>query len=205
MNVEERVAFVTEGPGAHGKALCLALAAHGYAVGFTYGGREEDAASLRAEIEAMGVRALPHPVRQFHAPELGVAIVETAEQFGGVDLLVYLNEPPLAREQPERLLLDIDEEDWDAVMDRGAKGFFLTCKYVLPYLISRRGARLFAVDFHIGTCADCALTDYVSSRALEAAAAHIATEMSMYGIPAEYRRISEDEDWVADIAELLDV
>jgi NAD(P)-dependent dehydrogenase (short-subunit alcohol dehydrogenase family) len=97
---------------------------------------------------------------------------------------------PESLETSGGMLLDLDGEDWDSAMNRGAKGFFLVCKFALPYLICREGSRIVAIDPSDSGSKEPGLLEGVSKRALLAALEHISKELSNYGISAEYRVIS---------------
>ena len=184
----KRVAFACGGTGDDFRRLCAALGKNGFDVSFTYDD-EGDAQVLSAEIEASGVRSMRSRLAAYSAEELSTAIVETAEQMGGIDLLVYMGELPEGYETDGKLLLDLDENDWDIAMNRTARGFFLACKYALPYLIGRQGARIVAVDANPEGCEggpERSLTAFAASRTLKAACEHLETELSHYGIAAAY-------------------
>lgn len=57
-------------------------------------------------------------------------IKNMVESFGGVDILVYS-----AGIFPDRLILEMNEDEWDAVMDINAKGAFLSCQAVAKQML----------------------------------------------------------------------
>ncbi|MDR3254354.1 MAG: SDR family oxidoreductase [Synergistaceae bacterium] len=203
-----KTAFVTNGTDENCAKLCCALAVRGFSVAFTHEADADAASDLASRIESAGVAALPFVVKNFGAvrseglrlaEELSVAVVETAERFGGIDALFYFAPPASAS---AAMLLDLDDEDWDVAMDRGAKGFFLSCKYALPYLISREGSSVTALDAR-GADEDGekpGLADLASREALRVVVEDIADELSAYGISTVYKKIS-GYGW---IDELLD-
>ena len=195
-----RVAFVCGGTGNDFRRLCAALGANGYDISFTYDD-EDEAQALAAEIEAGSTKSMRSPLADYSAEELSTAIVETAERMGGIDLLVYMGELPKGYETDGKLLLDLDDSDWDIALNRTARGFFLACKYALPYLIGRQGAHIVAVDTASEDCqgdAERSLTTFVASHALKAACEHLETELSHYGVSAEYK--SACHSWLAELA-----
>lgn len=194
-----RVAFACGGTGDDFRRLCTTLGKKGYDVSFTYD-EEDEAQTLSADIEASGVRSMRSHLSSYSSEELSTAIVETAERMDGIDLLIYMGELPEGYETDGKLLLDLDENDWDVAMNRTARGFFLACKYALPYLIGRQGARIVAVDTNPDGCegsAERSLTAFAASRALKAVCEHLETELSHYGISAEYRSICDG--WIAEV------
>lgn len=80
-----------------------------------------------------------YAARDLDARELSAAAVGASDEIGGIDLLAWC--APLAFCGGDDVLLDIDEEMWDAASARGARGAFLALKYALPYLVGEAGAR----------------------------------------------------------------
>lgn len=183
------------------RALCLALAEKGCGVAFACGGGTgglEELAALMGEIEAKGVRTTSSLVPGYTSEKLSAAIVDTAEKMGGIDILVYMGEPPESYEPEGKLLLDLDEYDWDIAMNPIAKGFFLSCKYALPYLINGINAKVAAVGSN--PCGECAATVFASLAALKTLAKHLESELSHYGVSVTY--IPEQDEhgkWIEKI------
>ena len=63
---------------------------------------------------------------------------ETVGGFGHVDVLV--NNAGVSG--PSREFVDIEKQDWDAVMDINVNGPFLCCRAVLPHMIERRSGHI---------------------------------------------------------------
>lgn len=193
------VAFVCGGVDDNSRRLCVMLGKSGFDVSFTYGD-EDEALSLSADIKAGGSRSMCSRLSDYSSEELSAAIVETSEQMGGIDLLVYMGYLPEDCEGDGKLLLDLDESDWDRAMNRGARGFFLACKYALPYLIGRPGGRIVAVDASLAECGEIkgrSITAHTSSRTLQALCERLEMELSQYAVATEYRQARGS--WIEDI------
>jgi hypothetical protein len=79
------------------------------------------------------------------------------------------------------------------------RGFFLCCKYALPYLVGKHGARVVAVDTKPLDRGACNLAEFAASHALQATALRMSDETSLYGVSLAYRKISDD--WLAELME----
>lgn len=195
MHPERKVVLVAgtaEDPRVRG--FCHGLARNGYALAFVNFGDREAADALLAEIATGEGDAALWDTDPPSSEAISAAVVGTAETMGGIDRVVYCGAGPNPDMQG-KLLLDLDEEDWDGAMARGSKAFFLLCKYALPYLISRPGADILLLDPMPAACETCSLSEYVASAAMEAAVRHLATELAQYGIAATHIRTQEIADW----------
>ena len=132
------------------------------------------------------------------AAELSASIVDTAERYGGIDALIYQHCPG-ADPSNAGMLLDLDEKDWDDAMNGGARGLFLACKFILPYLISRPGSAIIVLEARRPAPSEMSLTEYVASRALDALLEHMPLELSQYGISIIRREIGDEREWMPDV------
>lgn len=120
MRLEGRRALVTGGSRSIGRGIALGLAREGADVVVNFKSSREDAESVVREIEAMGRRAAAVQGSTDSASDVDRFVAETADFLGGVDLLV--NNAGILRRTP---LLEIAEEEWDAILDVNLKGYFL--------------------------------------------------------------------------------
>lgn len=133
-----RTAIVTGGTRGIGKAVVLELAKRGANVAFNYSKSAEDAELLRAEVEAMGVKAFSAQCDVANTELVAQYVGLVKEAFGTVDILV--NNAGITRDQ---LILRMKEEDWDAVIDTNLKGAWNFCKAVLrPMMRNENGGAI---------------------------------------------------------------
>ncbi len=141
MRLEGKVAIVTGGARGIGQATCLALAGEGASlVVLDYGGGVDGtgaghgpADEVADAIMAKGGKAIPHygDVRNM---DTGTDVVQKAlDQFGRVDILV--NNAGILR---DRMLHNMSEEEWDAVLDVHLKGTFVCSRAVAPVYREQR-------------------------------------------------------------------
>jgi len=96
----------------------------------------ERIASVTAEVEDLGVRAMGVTTDVSQSDEVKRMVQQTVERFGQIDILV--NNAGTLVVKP---MVEPTEEEWDRVLDVELKGVFLCCRHVLPEMIARqRGA-----------------------------------------------------------------
>jgi NAD(P)-dependent dehydrogenase (short-subunit alcohol dehydrogenase family) len=123
--VSSRVAVVTGAAGGIGAAICRRLAADGFAVACV-DLREPDLAGLTGELPA--ARGYAADLRD--ATSVGRAAASIRRDLGEPWLLVNA-----AGVFSIQLLPDLDEQEWDRILDTNLKGPFLTCREFLPAMI----------------------------------------------------------------------
>jgi NAD(P)-dependent dehydrogenase (short-subunit alcohol dehydrogenase family) len=204
---EGRVVIVTGAGRGLGRAHALEFARQGakvvvndIGVGLDgSGGSSGPAAAVVREIEALGAEAVaaPYDVATSHGAE---SLVRTAiEEFGRLDVLVggagFLR---------DRMLVNLSEEDWDAVARVHLKGHFLPLKYAgLHWRAQAKAGRPVAARV-INTSSGAGLLGSVGQGNYSAAKAGIigltlvaAAELGRYGVkvnaiaPAARTRMTE--------------
>jgi NAD(P)-dependent dehydrogenase (short-subunit alcohol dehydrogenase family) len=125
------LAVVTGAAHRVGRAIALALAGQGYAVGVHYHQSQEQARQTAAEIEALGVPAflLPADLREESAV---VRLFEQVQAAPGVQLRVLVNSAGLMARGDLRTL---SAAAWDTTLDLNLRA---------PWLCAREAARLMA-------------------------------------------------------------
>lgn len=125
-----KAAIVTGATRGIGRAIALELARHGADVAFNYAKSAEAAETLKAEIEAMNVRALATQCDVANTEAAAEMVKQTKEAFGRIDFLV--NNAGITR---DTLILRMKEEDWDAVIDTNLKGAWNFAKAALRVML----------------------------------------------------------------------
>ena len=131
MNLENKVALVTGGSRGIGRAIALKLASQGAAVAVNYRSGQSEAESVVREITELGGKAISvqADVADIEAVR---GLVETAVgQLGGLHLLV--NNAGIAR---DRLVMEMEPNDWLDVMLVNFGGVFNCTRAVLPRFIT---------------------------------------------------------------------
>jgi len=136
------VAIVTGAAGDIGGGLARELAAAGSDItiadiGVSESGNEDDskpnnrerALELADELESMGAKTLLIECDVTDAEQVETMVESTVEEFGQLDILMS-NAGIITASSVE----EMDEDEWDAVMDVNAKGVFLCARAAIPHL-----------------------------------------------------------------------
>ncbi len=158
---EGRSAIVTGGTRGIGKAIVLELARRGANVAFNYSKSADEAELLKAEIEAMGVKAFAAQCDVAGTEAAANFVKESVAALGGLDLLV--NNAGITRDQ---LILRMKEEDWDAVIDTNLKGAWNFCKAaVRPMMRNENGGSILNISSISGVVGMLGQSNYSASKA----------------------------------------
>ncbi|MEL0013120.1 MAG: SDR family NAD(P)-dependent oxidoreductase, partial [Alphaproteobacteria bacterium] len=140
-----QVAFVTgasSGLGAH-FALTLARAGAKVAIGAR---RADRLAELADKIAAEEGRALPVELDVADAASIARAVTTAEEELGPVSILVNNAGIP-----PKDLSLDMEEDEWDRVMDTNLKGAWLMAREVGRHMVAHgNGGRIINIASVLG-------------------------------------------------------
>lgn len=212
-----RVVVITGAGGGIGRAHALAFAAEGAQVVVNDVGGARDgtgasagpAQSVVDEITAAGGSAVAN-TDDISTWAGGESVVRQAiDTFGGLDVVV--NNAGILR---DRMLVNMTEAEWDAVMAVHLKGTFTTSRHAAAYWRDRSkagqsvDARIINTSSPSGLFGNVGQTNYGAAKAGIAAFTVIASqELSRYGVtvnaiaPTALTRMTEDLPMVAGMAE----
>lgn len=120
-----KVAIVTGGGQGMGRAVAQRLAEGGASVVVN----DKNADAARKVADTLGDRALPAPGDVTFKADVDGVVRAATEAFGAVDILV--NNAGILFSTP---LADMEEDEWDLVIDVNMKGTYLFSRAVLPYM-----------------------------------------------------------------------
>jgi 3-oxoacyl-[acyl-carrier protein] reductase len=156
-----RSAIVTGATRGIGRAIALELARRGSDVAFNYAKSVEAAETLKAEIEALGVRALASQGDVASTEAAAEMVKQTKESFGRIDFLV--NNAGIVR---DTLILRMKEEDWDSVIDTNLKGAWNFAKAVLRVMLRQdEGGSILNITSISGVIGMAGQSNYSASKA----------------------------------------
>jgi len=156
-----RSAIVTGATRGIGRAIALQLAHRGADVAFNYAKSTEAAEALKAEIEALGVRALASQGDVGDTQAAAEMVKQVKDTFGRIDFLV--NNAGIVR---DTLILRMKEDDWDAVIDTNLKGAWNFAKAALRVMLRQdSGGSILNITSISGVVGMAGQSNYSASKA----------------------------------------
>ncbi len=125
-----KTALITGGAGGIGRATALLFAREGAAVAIVDLNRDAGEEVAR-KISGAGGRAIFERADVTRAADCRHAVQRTIHEFGGIHIL-FNNAGIIQRSS----VVEISEEDWDAVMAVNVKSVFLMSREVIPVMVS---------------------------------------------------------------------
>lgn len=178
--MRRRLAIVTGGSTGIGRHLVEALAREGFAVAFTYVHSDEHAQDVVTALDGAGLKVRAWECDAGEKAHVDRMAAEAVDWFGGPpDLLV--NNAGIQTWAP---LLDLREEDWDAVIRTNLKGCFLNTQAIGRLMVeSGRGGAIVNIGSGCNKLAFPNLADYTASKGgIEQFTKSAAVELGRYGI-----------------------
>lgn len=156
-----RAAIVTGATRGIGRAIALELARRGTDIAFNFAQSAEAADTLKAEIEALGVRVISTQCDVANTEAAAGMVKQTKEAFGRIDYLV--NNAGIVR---DTLILRMKEEDWDAVIDTNLKGAWNFAKAALRVMLRQdEGGSILNITSISGVVGMAGQSNYSASKA----------------------------------------
>ncbi len=156
--LEGKRALITGGASGIGKATALLFAKEGAAVSVA----DRDTAlgqETVQEIEGQKGQALFVATDVTRAQDCKRAVQQTVARFGGLDVLLN-NAGIIIR----RSVVELDEADWDRVMDVNAKSVFLMSKFAIPAMRSAGGGTIINMSSAWGLVGGAKAAAYCASK-----------------------------------------
>ena len=125
-----------------------------------YVGDETEGKAAKAELEQYGTKVEQYfcDVSDF---EKSKAVCEQViEEFGKVDILI--NNAGITR---DKLVLNMDENDFDAVINVNLKGTFNMIKHFYKHFMKNRGGRIVSTSSIVGLIGNAGQANYSASKA----------------------------------------
>ena len=159
MSLEGKVAVVTGGGRGIGRQVCLRLAREGAKIAI-FDLEEDSSRKVVEEIESKGGEAFFIRVDVGELEQVDEAVKRVIDKFKRVDILI--NNAGITC---DRLLLRMEEEDWDKVLKVNLKGAFNCLKAVAKPMVRQRWGRIINISSTVGLRGNAGQTNYAASKA----------------------------------------
>lgn len=177
--LEGKTCIVTGAARGIGKAVAVKYAEHGANVVLMDLNKETVEATAK-EIEALGVTVLPLVVNVTSSKEIDAALQEVESQFTKIDVLANC-----AGISTSRLILDIEEEEWDRVFNVNLKSVYLLSKGVAKNMIKNevKNGKIVSISSQASKIGELGNGAYCTSKAgVNSLTQVLALELAEYGI-----------------------
>lgn len=160
MNFENKTAVITGGSRGIGLAIAEKLAAGGANIAILYVGDEAEGKAAVEKLQQYGTKVAQYfcDVSDFEGSKKVVDAV--LEDFGGIDILI--NNAGITR---DKLVLNMDEKDFDAVINVNLKGTFNMIKHTYKHFMKKRAGRIVSTSSIVGMIGNAGQANYSASKA----------------------------------------
>ena len=160
--LRDKVAIVTGGSQGIGRAIALGLAQAGVHVVLAKypDKRQDEVKAVKAEIEALGRRALIVQTDVAQVDQVRALMDQTHSTFGRIDILV--NNAGWTGTTPA---LDVSEEEYDRTMAASLKSVFFASQAAARVMIPQGGGRIINIGSNFGEIAFKGRSVYAAAKA----------------------------------------
>lgn len=136
------VALVTGASGGIGRAIAAALFRDGFSVAAHYGRNQESALALCGLLNGGGTnRAIAVGADISQKAQVQRMFEQVEKELGMVDVLV--NNAGIAQ---QKLVQDVTQADWDAMLGVNLSGTFYTCQCALRHMLPRHAGKIINIS-----------------------------------------------------------
>ncbi|HCJ91618.1 MAG: 3-oxoacyl-ACP reductase FabG [Acidaminococcaceae bacterium] len=160
MQLDGKVALVTGASRGIGRSIALMLAARGADIVINYAGNTEAAEKTKAEVEALGRKAMVIKADVGDTAACEAMMAEAVKEMGKIDILV--NNAGITR---DGLLMRMKEADWDAVLTTNLKSVYNCTKAVIKYMMKARSGRIVSISSVVGAMGNAGQSNYAAAKA----------------------------------------
>jgi len=159
MIFNDKRVIVTGGTRGLGKTMAFSFAREGAWVAVSYASDEKSASETEAELKKLTARSLLLKADVSSRSEVEKMVGSVLDKWGYLDILV--NNAGITR---DKLLMFLDEGDWDRVMEVNLKGTYLCSKAVIKSMIARRFGRIISITSPSALTGRAGQTNYSASK-----------------------------------------
>lgn len=157
--MSEQVVLITGATGGFGPHVVKAFAALGERVSLI-GRKLEEAEAVARDLGLNAEQALPFAADVTSAASLALWMEAVKQKWGRADVLVNI-----AGGYKSKAVLDMEEADWDFMLNLNARSVFLTCKAVLPLMLAQKRGKIINIGAKQALAAGRKSAGYAASKA----------------------------------------
>lgn len=160
MKFENKTAVITGGSRGIGLAIAKRLAKEGANIAILYVGDESEGENAKNELLQYGTKVEQYfcDVSDFEASKQ--VVDKVIEDFGGIEILV--NNAGITR---DKMVLNMEEKDFDAVINVNLKGSFNMIKHTYKHFMKKRYGRIVSTSSIVGLIGNKGQANYAASKA----------------------------------------
>lgn len=155
-----KCAIITGAARGIGRAIALKYGSMGANIVINYRSSEEEALSLKSELDNLGANTLIIKANVSVLEEAEKLVNEAKSHFGSVDILV--NNAGITK---DGLILRMKEEDFDSVIQTNLKGVFNCLKAVTPIMVKQKSGKIINMSSVVGLIGNPGQVNYCASKA----------------------------------------
>jgi 3-oxoacyl-[acyl-carrier protein] reductase len=159
MEFKDKRVIVTGGTKGLGNAIALAFAREGAWVAANYSSDENSASAAEKELKDLTDNFLLLKSDISAQADAEKMITHVIDAWGHVDILI--NNAGIIR---DKMLMFLNEDDWDKVLDVNLKGTYLCSRLVIKSMISRRFGRIINMTSPSALTGRASQTNYSASK-----------------------------------------
>jgi len=159
MEFKKKRVIITGGTKGLGKAIALSFAREGAWVGINYSSDEKSALSTVEEFEDLATKFILLKADVSSGSDVEKMVRSVLDQWEYVDILV--NNAGVIR---DKLLMFLDEKDWDRVLEVNLKGTYLCSRAIIKTMIARRFGRIINITSPSAITGRAGQTNYSASK-----------------------------------------
>lgn len=160
MNFENKTAVVTGGSRGIGLAIAKKLAEGGANIAILYVGDPAEGENAVQELSRYGVKTAQYFCDVSDFAKSREVVDKVMEDFGGIDFLI--NNAGITR---DKLVLNMEEADFDAVINVNLKGTFNMIKHTYKHFMKKRAGRIVSTSSIVGIIGNAGQANYSASKA----------------------------------------